>query len=135
MILKAIRKKRGIDIAPSTKIGYGLYLGHPNNITVNPNAVIGNNCNLNKGCTIGQENRGKRKGTPTLGNNVWVGTNAVIVGNITIGDDVLIAPLSYVNQDIPSHSIAIGNPCIIKHCDEATSGYISNVYNFPPSSE
>lgn len=75
---------------------------------------------------IGQQNRGKYKGIPTIGNNVWIGINAAIVGKITIGDDLLIAPNSFVNCDVPSHSVVFGNPCIIKHRDYATEGYINH---------
>ena len=121
-----IRKKRGIEISGSTNIGKGFYLGHPYNITVNPYAVIGDNCNIHKGVLIGQENRGKRAGAPTIGNKVWIGINAAIVGKITVGDDVLIAPNSYVNCDVPSHSIVFGNPCIIKPKDNATEDYINH---------
>ena len=77
------------------------------------------------GVTIGQENRGKRKGCPVIGDNCWIGTNAVIVGKITIGNDVLIAPLSFVNFDVPSHSIVIGNPAKIIHKENATHEYIN----------
>lgn len=66
-----------------------------------------------------------RQGTPVIGNEVWIGINAAIVGNVTIGDDVLIAPNSYVNCDVPSHSIVFGNPCITKHRENATEGYIN----------
>lgn len=68
---------------------------------------------------------GGRRGAPVIGNEVWIGINAAIVGNVTIGDDVLIAPNSYVNCDVPSHSIVFGNPCIIKHRENATEGYIN----------
>lgn len=78
--------------------------------------------------TIGQENRGRRKGAPTIGNKVWMGVNSTIVGNITIGDDVLIAPNSYVNFDVPPHSIVIGNPGKIIHREKATQDYINNLY-------
>ena len=71
------------------------------------------------------ENRGKRKGTPKIGNRVWIGTGSVIVGKITIGDDVLIAPNAYVNCDVPSHSVVLGNPCIIRHKENATENYIN----------
>lgn len=107
-------------------IGPGLYIGHPFGITINPHAKMGKNCNIHKGVTIGQENRGSRKGAPSIGNEVWIGVNSTIVGAITIGDDVLIAPNAYVNCDVPSHSILYGNPCIIKHKDNATGGYINN---------
>lgn len=127
IILRRYRLKYGLEISSATSIGKGLYLGHAYNITINPNAVIGDWCNIHKGVVIGQENRGKRKGVPHIGNKVWIGINAAIVGNITIGDDVLIAPNSYVNCDVPSHSIVFGNPCIIKHRDNATEGYINNI--------
>ena len=119
--------RRGIEIAADTQIGEGLYLGHAYNITINPLAKLGSNCNIHKGVLIGQSNRGKSKGVPTIGNRVWIGINAAIVGNVTIGDDVLIAPNAFVNVDIPSHSVVFGNPCIIKYCDNATEGYINNI--------
>ena len=125
LVLHCMREKYGLEIASATKIGPGLYLGHAFNITVNEAAVIGANCNLHKGVTIGQENRGKRKGAPVLGNCVWVGVNATIVGSISVGDDVLIAPGSYVNCDIPSHSIVLGNPCHVISRENATEGYIN----------
>lgn len=121
-----IRDKMHIEIFSSTKIGGGLYIGHPYGITVNPKSKIGSNVNLHKGVTIGQENRGIRKGVPIIGNRVWIGINATVVGNITIGDDVLIAPNSYVNCDVPSHSIVFGNPCVVKHRENATENYINN---------
>lgn len=72
---------------------------------------------------------GGRKGVPKIDNKVWIGINACIVGNVTIGDDVLIAPNSYVNCDVPAHSVVFGNPCVIKHRDNATEDYINNIYN------
>ena len=117
---------RGLEIPANKHIGGGIYFGHAYNITINPNAHIGCNCNIHKGVVIGQTNRGKNKGVPTIGNEVWIGINAAIVGGITIGDDVLIAPNSYVNVDVPPHSIVFGNPCIIKHKDWATKGYINH---------
>lgn len=126
VILRRYRLKYGLEISPMSIIGKGLYLGHAYNITVNHHATIGDNCNLHKGVLIGRENRGARKGCPTLGNCVWVGINAAIVGNVTIGDDVLIAPNTYINCNIPPHSICYGNPVIIKHRDNATENYINN---------
>ena len=119
--------RKGLEVPVNQLIGGGLYMGHHYNITINPNARIGRNCNIHKGVVIGQTNRGTRKGTPTLGDQVWIGINAAIVGNITIGDDVLIAPNSYVNIDVPSHSVVFGNPCIVKHRDWATEGYVNHL--------
>ena len=117
-------RKHGIEIPSSTRIGKGLYLGHAYNITVNGNAVLGDNCHLHKGVTIGMECRGPRKGVPTIGNMVSICVNATVVGKITVGDDVLIAPGALVNRDVPSHSVVVGNPCTIHHRDNATEGYI-----------
>lgn len=69
-----------VEIPYNVTIGKGLYIGHPYGITINPRAVIGANCNIHKGVTIGQENRGTRKGAPTIGDNVWIGVNSTIVG-------------------------------------------------------
>lgn len=115
-----------LEISYKNRIGGGLYIGHPYCITINPKAILGCNINIHKGSTIGQENRGKRKGTPIIGNNVWIGINSTIVGNIRIGNDVLIAPNTFVNCDIPSHSVVIGNPCQIIHKENATQNYINN---------
>lgn len=119
--------RRGLEISANKLIGGGFYMGHVYNITINPHAVIGSNCNIHKGVVIGQTNRGIKKGVPTIGNCVWIGINAAIVGGIKIGDDVLIAPNSFVNIDVPSHSVVFGNPCIIKHREWATEGYIDNI--------
>lgn len=116
-----------VEMPVACSIGDGLYIGHPYLITLNSGVKIGNNCNIHKGVTIGRENRGRRNGVPVLGDCVWVGVNATIVGAIKIGNDVLIAPNSFVNHDIPDHSIVIGNPCVVKHCDKATEGYINNI--------
>ena len=125
VIFRLIASRRGIEISLKNEIGKGLYLGHAYNITINPDVHIGCNCNLHKGVVIGQENRGPRKGVPVIGNCVWIGINAAIVGHIVIGDDVLIAPNTYVNCDIPSHSVVFGNPCVIKSRDWATQDYIN----------
>lgn len=106
-------------------IGPGLYMGHVHGITLIPKVKIGKNCNIHKGVTIDQENRGKRKGVPVIGDEVWIGINATIVGNIHIGNDVLIAPGAYINFDVPDHSIVVGNPGVIRHAAHATDGYIN----------
>lgn len=125
--LKLTCKLYHCEIYYNTNIGRGLYIGHPYCITINPNAIIGNNVNIHKGVTIGCENRGIRCGSPQIGDCVWIGINSTIVGNIKIGDDVLIAPNTYINCDVPAHSIVFGNPCIIKPAQDATSSYITNI--------
>jgi len=119
------------QIPRQAAIGYGLYLGHYGPIIINPRAIIGSNCNIAAGVVVGQTNRGKRKGTPVIGNCVWIGANSVIVGAVTIGDNSLIAPLSYVNFDVPANSLVMGNPGMIVKQGIDTQHYISNPWDFP----
>lgn len=122
---KVLSRINHVELSVETHIGEGLYIGHGYCITINTKSIIGRNVNIHKGVTIGQENRGKRIGAPTIGDYVWIGVNSTIVGNVTIGNDVLIAPNTFVNCDVPPHSIVLGNPCIIKHCMNATDSYIT----------
>ena len=123
--LEKLTERTHILIPPEVKAGPGLYIGHLGRIIIHPDAVLGKNVNLSTGITIGQANRGKKKGTPVIGDEVWIGTNAVIVGGVKIGNDVLIAPGAYVNFDVPDHSIVMGNPGVIHQSDNATEGYIN----------
>lgn len=119
-------KTGGLEIN-SLNIMEGMVIEHPYNIAINRNVVIGMNFTISKGATIGKDFRGRRKGTPVIGNNVYIGANATVIGKITIGDDVLIAPNTFVNIDIPSHSIVIGSPCRIIRKNKATDGFILNL--------
>ena len=125
-VLMCISNKTQIQIPARTNIGEGFYIGHLGRVVINSDAVLGKNINIGTGVTIGMENRGKRKGAPTIADNCWIGTNAVVVGNIKIGSDVLIAPLAYVNFDVPDHSIVMGNPGRIIPKENATVDYVCN---------
>lgn len=126
--LRRFAKKTGIEFLGNHYIGEGLIIGHWGRIIVNGNAKFGNEIMLTHGVTIGRDIRGKRCGAPVFGNKICIRTGATVVGNITIGDDVLIAPNTFVNFDVPSHSIVIGNPAIVKHKDNATKGHLGELY-------
>ena len=129
LIVKKLSYKYGFQIPITTEIGKGFYIGHFGTIVVNQNVKIGMNCNIAHSTTIGQANRGKRKGCPIIGDKVWIGTGSVIVGNINIGNNVLIAPNSFVNIDVPNDSLVMGNPAKIVPKENPTDGYINNVLN------
>ena len=124
--LKRMSYKTHIQLPARTEIGEGFYIGHSGRVIIHPEAKIGKNVNVGTGVTIGYENRGERKGAPTIKGRCWIGTNAVVVGKVTIGEDVMIAPLTFVNFDVPEHSIVIGNPAKIIHKENATQEYICN---------
>lgn len=119
--------KYGFQIPSNTEIGEGFYIGHFGTIVINGKVKIGKNCNIAHCVTIGQANRGKLKGYPTIGDFVWIGTGSVIVGNIKVGSNVLIAPNSFVNHDVPDNSIVLGNPCKIISKENPCDGYICHI--------
>lgn len=120
--------KYGFQIPYYTEIGYGFYIGHFGTIVINGSAILGNNINVSPGVTIGMTNRGMNKGVPTIGDDVWIGTNAVIVGKIKIGNNVMIAPNSFVNFNVPNNSIVIGNPGQIHKKENATKHYVEHKF-------
>ncbi len=124
--LRLFSDKTHTLIPPSTEIGPGFYIGHHGRVLIDYRVKIGSNVNVATNVSIGPEKRGKRAGVPTVGNDVWIGTSAIVVGNVSIGNNVLIAPLTFVNFDVPDNSIVIGNPGRIIPREDATEGYINN---------
>ena len=121
--------KYGIEFLGNPNIGRGMIIGHWGRIVINGNAKFGDEVMLTHGVTIGRDLRGKRAGSPTFGNRVCIRTNSTVTGNVVIGDDVLIAPNTFVNFDVPSHSVVIGNPASIHHKDNATEGHLGRIEN------
>lgn len=126
--LRQCMLRSGIQIPSQTKIGEGFRIVHFGHIVINPETVIGKNFNICQGCLIGNS-QGKNSGVPTIGNNVCMNANSVIVGGVKIGDNVLIAPNAFVNFDVPDNSVVIGNPAKIIAKNNPTAKYI--VYPIP----
>lgn len=122
--------KYGVDIGAKVEIGPGFILRHLGGIAIRNEVVIGHDVEILQGVTIGYERRGKRKGSPNIGNYVWIGSNSVIVGDIKVGNNVLIAPNTFVNFDVPDNSIVIGSPGKIIHSEDAVKGYMDNTIPF-----
>lgn len=100
----------GIEIHPAAKIGKGLFIDHGTGVVIGETAVIGDNCVLYQGVTLGGTGKEKGKRHPTLGNNVMVGCGAKVLGPFRIGDNVKIAANSVVLEEIPDNSTAVGAP-------------------------
>lgn len=127
--LKLCSFKFGFQIPTETKIGRGFRIVHFGTIVINPCAIIGKNFNISQGTLIGYSD-GKHRGSPTIGDNVCMNANSTIVGNVKIGNNVLIAPGAFINFDVPDNSIVIGNPGkIIPRESSPTDKYI--VYKLP----
>ena len=102
--------KYGISIPHTTQIGEGLFIGHFGCIVVNEKSVIGRNCNLSHGVTIGQKNRGQFKGCPIIGDNVYIGPGAMIIGSVNIGSNVAVGGNSVVTKNVNDNEVIVGNP-------------------------
>jgi len=98
--LRRLKVKYGFDISYRTQIGKGFYIGHFGNIVIHGDTVIGENCNISQGITIGVSNYGLKKGVPTIGSRVFIGPNAGVFGKITIGNNVTIGANSVVTENI-----------------------------------
>jgi serine O-acetyltransferase len=98
----------GISIPFDVQIGPGLRIYHFGNIFVHSDVIIGRNCTLRHGVTIG--NRNQNGGVPTIGDDVEFGVGAVAIGPIDIGSGAKIGPLSLVTFDVPEKARVLGNP-------------------------
>ncbi|TWP29283.1 serine acetyltransferase [Apibacter muscae] len=121
-----IISKYGFILETTDQIGPGLMVLSTSLLGVNAGSKVGKNCTLSQGVYLGVANRGKLKGCPKLGDNVWIGPYSMIVGNIKIGNNVWIGPNSYINIDIPDNSRVFGNPPQIIPDESAVKDYIIN---------
>jgi len=119
------RVRFGIDIYPGTRIGRGFYIGHFGGIVVSSRAAIGEDCNISQGVTIGMMSRGKRKGYPEIGDRVYIGPGAKVLGKVRIGDDAAIAANCVVIDDVPDGGVVVGIPGRVVSLDGAGE-YIAN---------
>ena len=113
----------GISIPYSAQIGESFYIGHFGGVIINASSQIGNNCNISQGVTIGISGKGEKRGVPNIGNNVYIGANAVVAGNITVGDHVVIGANSLVTESVAPNITVVGVPAI-KVSDYTSENYI-----------
>ena len=110
------RAKTGIEIHPGAVIGKGLFIDHGMGVVIGETAVIGDNCLLYQGVTLGGTGKDKGKRHPTLGNNVLVGAGAKVLGPFTVGNNVKIAANAVVLNAIPDDCTAVGVPArVVRH--------------------
>ena len=98
-----------MDLDPQATIGGGLYIGHIGGVHINPGAVLGRNCDVAHRVTIGTSAMG-RQGAPTVGDGVYIGTGATLIGKIRIGDGAKIAANTLVMSNVPAGVTVMGVP-------------------------
>lgn len=100
----------GIEIHPAATIGDGLFIDHGMGVVVGETAVLGRDCHLYQGVTLGGTSTRRTKRHPTLGDNVVVGAGASVIGAVTIGDNVRIGAGSVVVTSVPANATVVGVP-------------------------
>lgn len=119
----------GVELPRKLIAGKNLIFYHGQGLVVNFKTIIGENCVLRNGVTIGHKKLadGSLSKSPRIGNNVDIGANACIIGDITIGDNVIIGAGAVVIKDIPANSIAVGNPARVLENKGETVTRIENI--------
>ncbi len=113
----------GIELPWKTRIGEGLRIEHGHSLVVNDRTVFGRNCMIRNSTTIGnkQLRDGSYSGGPVIGDFVDIGANAVILGEIRIGDRAVIGAGSVVVKDVPANAVVAGNPARVLRIAEPRS--------------
>ena len=112
-VSQASRNATGIEIHPAAVIGKGLFIDHGCAVVIGETTVIGDNCTIYQGATLGGTGKHEGKRHPTIGNNVMIGAGAKVLGPVTVGDNSKIAAGAVVLKDIPANSTAVGIPARI----------------------
>jgi serine O-acetyltransferase len=130
LLLHRYTIRYGIDISRDASIGSGLYIGHFGGIFVNRGVVIGDNCNLSQGVTLGQLNRGDKAGCPVIGNSVYIAPGAKIIGRVHIGDHSSVGANAVVTHDVAPHTSVGGIPARLIS-EHGSDGYVNRT-DYPP---
>lgn len=120
---KVIEITTGISIPASAEIGHSFYIGHFGGIILNAKTIIGNNCNISQGVTIGVSGQGEKRGVPVIGNDVYIGANAVVAGKISIQNNAVIGACSLVTTDVEQNAVMLGVPAV-KISEKGSNGYL-----------
>ena len=100
----------GVEIHPAAQIGRRFFIDHAMGVIIGETTVIGDDCTLYQGVTLGGTGKETGKRHPTLGNNVLVGVGASVLGNITLGDNAKVGGGAVVVSDVPPNSTVVGIP-------------------------
>lgn len=114
---QAARFFTGIEIHPGAQIGHRLFIDHGMGVVIGETAILGDDVTLYQGVTLGGTGKEKGKRHPTLRSGVFVGNNANILGNITIGENSRVGAGSVVLRDVPPNSTVVGVPGHIVYRD------------------
>jgi len=107
----------GVDIHPGAQLGRRLFIDHATGVVIGETAIVGQNVTLYQGVTLGGTGKGHGKRHPTICDGVFIGNNANILGNITVGENSRVGAGSIVLSDVPPNSTVVGVPAHIVYLD------------------
>lgn len=107
----------GVEIHPAAQIGRGLMIDHGMGVVIGETTIIGDNCTIYQGVTLGGTGKETGKRHPTIGNNVMIGSGAKVLGPFTVGDNSKIAAGAVVLNEVPPNSTAVGIPARVVRRD------------------
>lgn len=110
VISQVTRFMTGVEIHPAAQLGRRFFIDHAMGVVIGETTIVGDDCVLYQGVTLGGTGKESGKRHPTLGNNVTVGTGAKVLGNIVIGDNAKIGGNSVVVKDVPANCTVVGVP-------------------------
>lgn len=110
LISQIVRFFTKIEIHPGAEIGKGLFIDHGCGVVIGETTVIGEDCTIYQGVTLGGTGKETGKRHPTLGNNVMIGAGAKVLGPFKVGDNSKIAANAVVLREIPSDCTCVGVP-------------------------
>lgn len=120
LVSHAARFLTGIEIHPGAVIGRGVFIDHGMGTVIGETAVIGDDCTLYQGVTLGGTGKTRGKRHPTLGRGVVVGCGAAVLGDITLGHNVKVGAGSVVVKDVPDDCTVVGIPARVVGIDKRT---------------
>lgn len=130
----SLAMKLKVFMDPLGDIGPGLYLGHPFMIVINWRVKIGRDCSIAHEVTLGSNGRGELKGCPVIGDRVYIGPGAKVIGAIRLHDCAAIGANAVVTHDVPENGVAVGIPARVIS-SKGSEGYVTSTIDemHPPS--
>ncbi|WP_277959721.1 serine O-acetyltransferase EpsC [Frigoribacterium faeni] len=116
LLSQMVRSLTGVEIHPGARLGARLFIDHGMGVVIGETAVVGDDCTIFHGVTLGGKGRGGALGRrhPTVGDGVMIGAGAAVLGGVTVGSGSVVGANAVVTKDVPAGSVAVGVPAVAR---------------------
>ena len=128
-------RRTNIEIHPGATIGRRLFIDHGTGVVIGETTVIGDDCTIYQGVTLGGTGKDKGKRHPTLGNHVMVGSGAKVLGPFKVGDNARVAAGAVVLDEVPANATAVGVPARVVRINGVKPNSLDQVHVADPVSQ